>query len=468
MLETGDVDRVFVPKQYVDQLDALIAEDCDCTTEECTTINPDGTLRVFRNWGAGSYAVDFFFSMDVPQASTFIGSGALDGGGVPPGFFADVNIRRAFAACFDYETYIDEVERGEAFRRSGPIPLDHLGYDPADPPPVQYDLAACEAYFKGADVDHDGIPAGEDEDDVWETGFFMMLGYNTGNDQRRVAAEMLKANVESINERFHIEVLALPWPAYLKQTSARMIPIYAIGWQEVYRHPHIWVQPYLSSAGMFGSALKLPDEIQARFDELIGEAKATLGPEAQHEAYKALQRLAAEQQTSLWGILPVDRSYERMWLEGTYCNPSYVCPFAYGLSESDESPHPTTFLAATIAEPESFDPADIADTSSGCWIRRFYDPLIHTKRERDDEFVGQLADSWDVSDDGLTYTFHIREGVKFHEGGDLDAHDAAYAIWRGLLRDPAAGLQFMFWEAFFGSGGVEGYAIDKANAALGL
>jgi len=58
--------------------------------------------------------------------------------------------------------------------------------------------------------------------------------------------------------------------------------------------------------------------------------------------------------------------------------------------------------------------------------------------------------------------------VKFHEGGDLDAHDAAYAIWRGMLQDRSAGPQWMFWDAFFNYETVEGYAIDQANAALGL
>jgi peptide/nickel transport system substrate-binding protein len=108
------------------------------------------------------------------------------------------------------------------------------------------------------------------------------------------------------------------------------------------------------------------------------------------------------------------------------------------------------------------------DTFSDCWVRRFYDSLVHLKRESTEEFVGQLADSWEISDDGLTYTFHIREGVTFHEGGDLDAHDAAYAIWRGLLQDRSNGPQWMFWDAIFGTWSVADYAIDRANAALGL
>jgi peptide/nickel transport system substrate-binding protein len=235
---------------------------------------------------------------------------------------------------------------------------------------------------------------------------------------------------------------------------------------EDYHHPHNWVQPYLSKAGAYGYSLGLPEELQNQFNTMIAEAKTLTDPVAAHEAYKAIQRLATENQTSLWGVQPVGRHYEQLWVEGWFYNPAFPCAFAYGLSESEDSKDATTFMEGTIGDPETFDPAWMYDTPSSCQVWRVYDPLVHTKEGSYEEFIGQLADTWEISDDGLTYTFHIREGVKFHEGGDLDAHDAAYAIWRGLLQDRAAGPQWMFWDAFFGVETAEGYAIDKANAAL--
>ena len=176
-----------------------------------------------------------------------------------------------------------------------------------------------------------------------------------------------------------------------------------------------------------------------------------------------IQRKATEEQTSIWGPQATGRRWEPLWMQGWFYNSAFPCVFVYGLTESEDSPHQTTYINATIGSPETLDPAYMYDTASSCWVWRFYDPLVHLKKDKFDEFVGQLADSWEISDDGLTYTFHIREGVKFHEGGDLDAHDAAYAIWRGLLQDRSAGPQWMFWDALFGYETVADYAVDKAN-----
>ena len=51
-----------------------------------------------------------------------------------------------------------------------------------------------------------------------------------------------------------------------------------------------------------------------------------------------------------------------------------------------------------------------------------------TKIDRDGAVQPLLAKSWDISDDGLTYTFHLQEGVKFQDGQALTADDVKYSL----------------------------------------
>ena len=67
--------------------------------------------------------------------------------------------------------------------------------------------------------------------------------------------------------------------------------------------------------------------------------------------------------------------------------------------------------------------------------RSVYSTLVRLGYEGDLDVYPDLAESWDVSDDGLSYTFHLRQGVKFHTGQELTADDVKFTFER--LYDPA-------------------------------
>jgi len=74
--------------------------------------------------------------------------------------------------------------------------------------------------------------------------------------------------------------------------------------------------------------------------------------------------------------------------------------------------------------------------SADAWHRRkalIYENL--TWVDNDVVAQPQLAESWEIADDGVTYTFHLREGVKFHNGKELDAEDVKYSLERQLNPD---------------------------------
>ena len=64
-----------------------------------------------------------------------------------------------------------------------------------------------------------------------------------------------------------------------------------------------------------------------------------------------------------------------------------------------------------------------------------YETLV--KLEADGSITGLLAESWDVSEDGLEWTFHLRDGVSFHNGDAFTADDVVFSINNVLTKDPA-------------------------------
>jgi len=55
-----------------------------------------------------------------------------------------------------------------------------------------------------------------------------------------------------------------------------------------------------------------------------------------------------------------------------------------------------------------------------------------TRINRNGEVLPALAKSWDISKDGLKYTFQLQRGVKFHDGSAFDASDAVFSLKRAM------------------------------------
>ncbi len=96
-------------------------------------------------------------------------------------------------------------------------------------------------------------------------------------------------------------------------------------------------------------------------------------------------------------------------------------------------------LAVEIGpDPETIDPALNSSIDASNMILHAFETLL-TFDEKNNIVPGQ-AESYDVSDDGLTYTFHLRDGLKWSDGSDFTAEDFVYS-WKRLA-DPATAAPY--------------------------
>jgi len=329
MVQTGDADWARVQVSDRAQMDALVGERCefDLATngyKPCEVVDASKPLRL--RIGRPAIQMDVLGLNQAIATSTespnpYMGSGKLDGNGVPADFFADVHIRKAFAYCFDFGTYINDVFNGEAIQPVG-LPLPGMpGYFP-DTPHYTFDIDKCTAEFKAADLDHDGIAAGDDpEGDVWTTGFRLQMAYNQGNNTRQTIAEILAGSLSQVNELFSLETLGLPWASYLRAQRAKQLPILTAGWLEDIHDPHNWFQPY--TLGAYASRFGLPDDIKAQFKDILNRGVAETDPAKRGEIYKEANQLYYDTAIGVPLELATSHGFIQRWVEGQITNPIY-------------------------------------------------------------------------------------------------------------------------------------------------
>jgi peptide/nickel transport system substrate-binding protein len=163
MLQNGDADRVVVDTPYVPEVKAM------------------KQLKIYEVPQLG-FTAGMFCRKINPAGNPNIGSGKLDGNGIPPDFFSDINVRKAFLHAFDRETYKQDVFHGLVIMPTSPN-VEGLPYHQAVPV-YAFDLKKAAEYMQKA---WDG--------QVWEKGFKMIITHNTGNEMREAAAVM--PNLES-------------------------------------------------------------------------------------------------------------------------------------------------------------------------------------------------------------------------------------------------------------------------------
>ena len=290
MLLSGDADAAAINRDH--QFDVM---------------NPDGTprytsLRIVKD--RPSFDVTVF---GYNQAIN--GSAVPDRLEVPPTFFSDIHVRRAFSDAFDYDGFMDNVTFKSGIQLRGPIAKGIPGYNMSTPL-FTYNLTRAATELR--------------QTPYWTTGFNITLYYNAGNTERRQGCLVLRQGLEALHDQegagpITVGVRALDWPAYLMTLRAKGLPIFFLGWRADYADPDDYVVPFLRTGGLFAGRVGYSN---GTLDRLIDAAAAELNQTRRDRMYQDLStRAVVDDVPYLWVYQSRSFHVERTWVRGYYFNP---------------------------------------------------------------------------------------------------------------------------------------------------
>jgi peptide/nickel transport system substrate-binding protein len=274
-----------------------------------------------------------FFSYNVSTTSALLGPGfdandpyAFGEDRIPINFFSDVNCRKGFAYTFDFDTYLSDVFQNEGKRQYVPVP-EPLEYFNPDQTGYVMDMDAATTAFQNA---WGGT--------IWDTGFTISLSYNTGNEVRRIACEMFRAGVESINPKFHVDIVEVEWPTFLGYLVNFELTCFMLGWLADFPDAHNFILPFMHPyAGDFtyfqsvvygesgrkqiapygDPALDIDNDYVS---DLISAGIEATDPAERELIYHELQAIYVDEIPSVPLAYATGRHWEQTWIQGYYYN----------------------------------------------------------------------------------------------------------------------------------------------------
>jgi peptide/nickel transport system substrate-binding protein len=259
------------------------------------------------------YGRSLFFGWPVKaEDNPAIGSGQLDGKGVPSDFFANLDVRKAFNYAQNYDILLEQIQQGRTVQLRGPTVQGLMGYR-SDSPIYSYDPAKAEEHFRAA---FDG--------QLWEVGFEMTSYYSEGSTEAASSLAVLQQSLARINPKFRLRVQALTRSAFREKTygsSNPESPLSYMGWGPDYSDPGGPLGAasyYLASTGLVAgfSGDGYRELMREKFDPLLAKAWALNDPAVREPIYARLQEMSHEFATTQFMWEAATANVTRDWVHG--------------------------------------------------------------------------------------------------------------------------------------------------------
>ena len=194
----------------------------------------------------------------------------------------------------------------------------------------------------------------------------------------------------------------------------------------------------LAAEDMISDKLIDPVNDWGQYEDLIAEIKAETDTAKRAE----LMHQAEDILMSTYCVVPIyyynDIYLQKDYVDGIYSNVFGTKFFMYATMDNDSD----TLKLNLASEPDYLDPTLNSSVDGACLAANSFSGLYTYDAEG--KTVPACAEGYEVSDDGLTYTVTLKDGLKWSDGTDLTAADFEYSWKRATNPDVAADYAYMF------------------------
>jgi len=325
--------------------------------------------------------------------------------GVKP--FEDLRVRQAVAHAINKEAIVEALYPGTGVPAKNFMPPSLWGYND-DFEDYSYNPARSRELLAEA-----GYPDGL-KTNLW----VMPVSRGYYPDPSKVG-EAIQADLAAAG--FDAEIVTYDWGTYLSKTREGEHAMCMLGWMPDFPDPDNYLFTFFGGGDSRWAQGRPPDQ---HLYEVLLAAKTETDPVMRERLYYEANAVAHGAVPGVPIVHAMEIYAAKAGLQGYTASPL----FDYWNVPTFSS---DTLIIARSGDSPGLDVADETDGESFYIGSQVYDSLL--KFEYGSTRVEPaLAESWEVSEDGLEWTFYLRKGVKFHDGTDFNADAVLYnfdRIW---------------------------------------
>ncbi|MBC8631626.1 hypothetical protein H8697_07875 [[Eubacterium] tenue] len=375
-------------------------------------------------------------------------SGSSSGGtnGDPYKVLANKNARAAISMAIDKKTMCDTIIN------NGTIPADYI---------VAESLAFNE---QGKDYREVAGEMGyhynkEEATKLWEkakkeVGFdtvtLELLSFDSETGKRQ--AEFMQAELQTALPGLKVEVKSQPFKQKIALEEKGDFHLSHSGWSPDYPDPLTFLETMQTGVKYAANTGYSNPE----YDKLIEEAKTASSQEKSWEKFAKAEKIMLED-GFLSPLIQSGASYlQKPYVSGRL-TPAFGVPYIYNWVELGEGKKELNITGAS--DIPTLDPSKASDTVSSEVLMNTMEGL--TKLDKDGKLAPGIAEKWEKSKDGKTWTFNLRKDAKWSNGDSVTAKDFEYS-WKRTL-DPATASTYGF--IMYDIKGAKDYNLGKVDNA---